>query len=137
MIILGNSFLVEFLKNDLINSMIVMVTVTLPVGYTLVEKAKEAKREVKRSTIPDESKISINDEFDTAIDRIRIGSNFMVVFLILSLLVLFLHSTVVAENSGVKSFLLGSSLYMFIHSIILMVEMYRALYDWWSPKDES
>jgi multisubunit Na+/H+ antiporter MnhG subunit len=136
-ILLENNFLSEFISHEVLNALIVMVTITLPVGFTLIEKARLNKKQILKENISDEYKARINQKYDEAIERIKTGAKYMVGFLMVSLLFMFLEDTVVfSDHDSATSFLRGAVFYMFIHSIVVMVEMYMAMYNWWSPEHD-
>ena len=135
-IILNNAFIKGLISHEVINALIVMVTVTLAVSFSLIEKVGIIRKKVGASEYGDDDKESIFSSLDSVKSKIMTSEKLMVAYLLFSTLFLVLASSTLGCNLGFKSFLIGSVLFFFLHSIILMVEMCLELYKWdLSPED--
>ena len=112
-IILKNSFIEGFISHEVINALIVMVTVTLAVSFSLIEKVGVIRKKVDISEYSNDDKDGIFKSLDSVKSKIMNSAKLMVAYLLLSTLFLVLASSMLGAILGFKSFLIGSVLLFF------------------------
>lgn len=125
-----NLFLKDFANQEVVGSMIVMVTVSFPVGVLLREKISRFRKKVQNSSLDDNAKCSIFDDLDSAGGKISRSNLLMVFYLMFSILFLVINGAASGLPNWLSALLIGTVYFFIVHSIMLMIEMYFAVDSW-------